>query len=153
MFKIQTLLLSLLVFVGSPALAGWEVGGGYADEVLGESSSTAHVAYVHSGRFEHVYTLAYIPGRDSPDRGDISPDTAVLLYTTRFPWRQFYFGMGFGLASDKDSVALSSYYQFTQAIGWKITPNWIFEVRHISNAGFEGRNIGENLITLSYRFD
>jgi hypothetical protein len=147
-------LFFLFLFGGLHAQAAWEVGAGYADEVLSETSSTAHVAYVQTGgRFEHVYTLAYIPRRDSTERGSISPGTAVLLYTTRFPWRQFYFGSGFGLASKKDSVALSSYYQFTQALGWKINPNWIFEIRHISNAGFEGRNIGENLITLSYRFD
>jgi hypothetical protein len=154
MSKILTMLLSLLLLTGMPARAAWEVGLGHADEVLDETSSTAHVAYVQTGgRFEHVYTLAYVPGRESRESGRISPGTAVLLYTTRFSWRQFYFGSGFGVASKKDSQALSSYYQFTQALGWKISPNWIFEFRHISNAGFEGRNIGENLITLSYRFD
>ncbi len=154
MLKIKKMLWCLLLLASMPAHAAWEVGGGFADEVLSETSSTAHVAYVQTGgRFEHVYTLAYVPGRESLERGRISPGTAVLLYTTRFSWRQFYFGSGFGLASKKDSVALSSYYQFTQALGWKINPNWIFEIRHISNNGFEGRNIGENLVTLSYRFD
>lgn len=153
-YRIERVLLSLLLLGGLPAKAAWEFGAGYADEVLSETSSTVHVAYVHTGgRFEHVFTLAYVPERETGQRGQISPDTAIVLYTTRFPWRQFYFGSGFGLVSDKDSEALSSYYQFTQALGWKINPNWIFEIRHISNAGFEGRNIGENLITLSYRFD
>lgn len=146
--------LPLSLLLAQPASAAWELGASWADDVLGEDSSTLHAAYVHDdGRFEHVFTLGYIAERDSRARGRISPDEVILLYTTRFPWRRFYFGMGFGLASDKDSEALSSYYQFTQALGWKITPNWIFEVRHISNAGFEGRNIGENLVTLSYRFD
>jgi hypothetical protein len=146
--------LSFLLLFCLPARAAWEVGAGYADEVLSESSSTVHVAYVHpTDWLEHAFSLSYVPERENSERGRISPDTAVLLYTTRFPWRQFYFGMGLGLASDKDSVALSSYYQFTQALGWRINPNWIFEIRHISNAGFEGRNFGENLITLSYRFD
>lgn len=150
---LKPLALLLPCLLSTPAVAGWEVGGGYVDEVFGESSATAHVAYSWPAfeRFEQAVTLGFIADRSTSTR-DISPDTVILLHTLRLPWRSFYFGMGFGLVSDKSEV-LSSTYQFTQAIGWRMSRNWQLEVRHISNAGFEGRNIGENLLTLSYRFE
>ena len=153
MRSLKPLALLLPCLLSAPAFAGWEVGGGYADEVFSESSVTAHVAYAWPAfeRYEQAVTLGFIADRSTRTR-DISPDVLVLLHTLRIPWRSFYFGLGAGLVSDKSDV-LSSTFQFTQAIGWRFSPNWQLEVRHISNAGIEGRNIGENLLTLSYRFD
>lgn len=148
---VKRLAAGWLLFWGTAAQAEWEVGAGIGDEIFGQNAATAHVSYVFGDRYEHVLGIGAISERQTGPR-EISPDTVFLSYVTRIPFKRFYLGLGVILASDTSAV-ISSTGAFTQTLGWRISDDWQLEARHISNAGLKGRNIGENLLTLIYRFD
>lgn len=148
---VKRLAAASLLLWASVAQADWEVGAGLGDEIFGESPVTAQVSYVFGERFEHVLGIGAITERQAGPR-EVSPDTVFLSYVTRIPIKRFYLGLGVVVVSDTSEV-ISSTGAFTQTLGWRITDRWLLEARHISNAGLEGRNIGENLFTLIYRFD
>lgn len=147
---LRKLCAALLLLAGSAAHAGWEFGAGLGDEIFGETPVTAQLSYQFGGRYEQVVSLVAISERESRQR-DISPNTVLLSYLVRIPIKRFYLGLGVAAASDTSPV-ISSNLLYTQTVGFRISERWLLEARHVSNAGREGRNIGENLFNLIYRF-
>jgi len=141
----------LLLPLATTAHAGWEIGAGLGDEIFGQTPATAQLSYSFGGRFEQVVSVGGIGERQAGPR-EISRATAFLSYVVRIPIKRFYFGLGLLASSEKNAV-ISSTIPYTQTIGWRVNDRWMLELRHISNLSREGRNIGENLLTLNYGFD
>lgn len=149
--QLWALVALMLLFLAANADAGWEMGAGIGDEIFGETPATAQLSYRFAGRFEQVVSLGAISKRQH-GRRKISDDTAFASYVVRIPIKRFYLGLGLLASSEKNAV-ISSTVSYTQTLGWRISERWVLEVRHISNLGREGRNIGDNLLTAIYRFD
>ena len=140
-----------LLIAGNGACAGWEAGAGLGDEIFSETPAAVQLSYVFEGRYEQVLSVGGVSERRRASR-EVSPNTAFASYVVRIPIKRFYLGLGAVVVSNTSEV-ISSEMAFTQTVGWRISERWLLEIRHISNAGLKGRNIGENLYTLSYRFD
>ena len=146
------LLGAAMLLIGGHAYAGWEFGAGIGDEIIGETPGTAQLSYVFAGRYEQVVSLGGISERQAGPRR-VSPNTLFASYLIRIPIKErFYFGVG-AVAANASSEVISSNLAFTETLGWRINQRWLLEIRHISNLSIKGRNIGENLYTLNYRFD
>lgn len=64
--------------------------------------------------------------------------------------RDLFAGFGPALITHQSST-LTSQYQFITTFGWH-HDHWALEVRHISNGGTRGDNVGENLVTLAWEY-
>lgn len=135
-----------------PAHAAYEVSGGYVDELDNESTWTAHVTWLSEHRHPWEVTGGYIASRDDV-LPRISPDTFYVSFARRYIHRTgFFFAGGIALTNTSgDDEALSGPLQFVNGIGWQ-GEQVVIVFRHISNGSFRGRNRGENLLTVGWRF-
>jgi len=146
--------LAGLVLAGAavPVQAAYEVSAGYVEELDNEATWTAHVTWLSEHRHPWEITGGYIAARDdvSPE---VSPDTFYVSFAKRYVHRSgFFFAGGIALANtSSDDEALSGPIQFVNGIGWQ-GEQLVIAFRHISNGSFGGRNRGENLLTVGWRF-
>lgn len=157
----RTALASLaLMFAGStvPVHAAYEASVGYVEELDDETTWTAHVTWLSDHRHPWEVTGGYIAGRDEvpPEvsvNPEVSPDTFYVSLAKRYVHRTgFFFAGGIAFTNTSgDDEALSGPIQFVNGIGWQ-GKQIVVAFRHISNGSFRGRNRGENILTVGWRF-
>lgn len=141
-------LLSLLV---SPVASAWhfELGLGPVDEIEGVDTRSVALFALSGDRHPWEISLGLIAKRRSLRIA--TPPTRFLAIG-----RRLALGKGFFLASavalvDHRSEALSSRHQFMTGLGWSGKRIGV-TLRHLSNANTGGRNRGENVLWVGYRF-
>lgn len=140
-------LLALLAAASARA-AGWEIGGGYADQIDGEASWLATVAYVTSEqRFPWEFMLGYIDGRTEANPGSRADQGFAALSKRWQPVNHAFVSVGMAANSDDNDV-LSGHIQFMSTLGIRFD-RFSVSVRHLSNAGITGNNHGETFFLLS----
>ncbi|HEY3645942.1 MAG TPA: acyloxyacyl hydrolase [Gammaproteobacteria bacterium] len=91
------------------------------------------------------YTIGNIGGVGQDDR-----DTSFVAASYMIVDQHLFASFGPALIT-KQTETLTSAYQFMTTFGYH-TGDWALGVRHLSNGGLKGANIGENLVFLSYHF-
>ncbi len=85
------------------------------------------------------------------DRDDSKVERSWLVAGSRqFYWRQWFVSGGLAWVN-VDNHVLSGHGQFITGIGRDVGPATL-SLRHLSNAGTGGRNGGETLLLVEYRF-
>lgn len=145
------LVLTVLMIPGR-ASAKYEWSAGYADRIDSKAAYTTHLTWLSSQRHPWEVTGGFITGRDSSSR-EISPDTLYVSLARRYVHSSgWYFAGGIALTStDGNDEVLSGPFQFVNGIGWQ-GERIVVTFRHMSNGSTRGRNRGENLLTVGWRF-
>lgn len=140
------------LWVPGRASAGYEWSAGYADPIDSKTAYTTHLTWLSPHRSPWEITGGVITGRDSSSR-EISPDTLYISLARRYVHSSgWYFAGGIALTStDGNDEVLSGPFQFVNGIGWQ-GERIVVTFRHISNGSTRGRNRGENLLTVGWRF-
>jgi hypothetical protein len=129
------------------AMAGeWQVAAGFADEIDDDYAPVATVGYLTDHRFPIEIVGGYI-GPRTVESGDIN-STAFIGADLRWAGKWWFVGGGLAFVN-RETEILSSDYQFMTLGGLRFS-NWIFTLRHLSNADTGGRNRGETFLTLGY---
>jgi hypothetical protein len=144
----SAVLLSFAALAAAPALASIHVGAGPVDEIEGEGSWHASVAWLTEQTHPWEFIVGYIDGRDAPALS--TPDVYWVSASKRFTWRGWFAQSGVAW-TDSDTEVLSKHFQFQTGIGYDFGRVSI-SLRHLSNANTGGRNRGENLLLLDYAF-
>jgi len=156
------LLLVLILLIPSISYAVTPYGGiGYVNYLnSGEGQNTSSfIAGLETGKekFPWVFTFSFVNkyvrfvGEDN-HIGSHFIATVGKQLNHKFNNGYIIFGE-FGIVGvTRETIATSSYYNFYESLGfgYKRLRLWI---RHISNASLKGRNVGENVIYLSYVFN
>lgn len=153
------LLLFIILILPTTSFAVTPYGGiGYVNYLnSGDGqNTTSFIAGLETGKekFPWVFTLSFVNdyirfvGEDN-HIGSHFIATAGKQLNHKFKNGIKVFGE-FGLVGvTRETIATSSYYNFYESLGfgYKRFRLWI---RHISNASLKGRNVGENVIYLTY---
>ncbi|MDE1984240.1 MAG: acyloxyacyl hydrolase [Gammaproteobacteria bacterium] len=111
---------------------------------------------MHDGQRGRVLVFNYRPDASHWDFsvGNISHtlnrDTSWVGVQYMIVDRDLFAGFGPALITRQTST-LTSQYQFITTFGWH-HGHWALAVRHLSNGGTRGDNVGENLVTLAWQF-
>ena len=140
------LLLPMVLLFNPPAAVAdpdMAVSGGYTG--------------MHDGGRGRVVMLDYSPTGSPWDftAGNIGETTdrntsfvvASYMIVDQHLWASF----GPGLVTHQTST-LTSQYQFMTTFGYHHDHDWSVGVRHMSNGGLRGNNVGENLVFVSWIF-
>ena len=146
--SVSALLCSLLVFGAAPARASIHVGAGPVDEIDGEGSWHASVAWLTEQTHPWEFIVGRIDGRDAPALS--TPDVYWISASKRFTWRRWFAQSGVAW-TNSDTEGLSKHFQCQTGIGYNCGRVSI-SLRHLSNANTGGRNRGENLLVIDYGF-
>lgn len=127
-----------------------------APAVHAETGISIGYTGMHDGQRGRALIFDYRPENTHWDfsAGNISHtlnrDTSWMGVQYMIVDRDLFAGFGPALISRQTST-LTSQYQFITTFGWH-HGHWALAVRHISNGGTRGDNIGENLVTLGWNF-
>ena len=132
---------------GAQAQASWHVGAGPVDEIDGEGSWMATLAYVTAGEHPWEFIGGYIGERDE---NIATPDVAWISASKRFTWKGWFLQSGIAWA-DVDNEVLSNHFQFQTGVGYDFGRVSV-SLRHLSNANTGGRNRGETFLLVDCGF-
>lgn len=140
--------LVFLVMLGliQPAHAGIYVGAGAASEHHGEGATVASIAWRGQQRHPWEVMVGHIGKREDTN----AEDSWYLAGSKRLYWRQWFVSGGLAWVN-VDNDILSGHGQFITGAGRDIGRLSV-SLRHLSNASTKGRNRGETLLMLEYRF-
>ena len=141
-YGIFALLLAALLLAASAAHAQTNISIGYTGMHDGQRGRA--IAFDYSPGFWH---LEFSAGNISHT---LNRDTSWVGVQYMIVDRDLFAGFGPALITHQTST-LTSQYQFITTFGWH-HDHWALAVRHISNGGTRGDNIGENLVTLGWSF-
>jgi len=111
---------------------------------------------MHDSQRGQVYMLDYRPDGQTWDftagaiRGTLNRDTSFIAASYEIVDQHFYASFGPALIRHQTST-LSSQYQFMTTFGFH-HDGWSLAVRHMSNGGLRGSNVGENAVILEWDF-
>lgn len=111
---------------------------------------------MHDGQRGRVLMFDYVPQHSHLDftvgniSGTLDRDTSFVALSYEIVDQHLYASFGPGLITHQTET-LTSQYQFMTTFGYHYE-NWSVGVRHISNGGFRGANIGENLVFAVWNF-
>jgi hypothetical protein len=130
-----------------------ELALGLADNIEEESEAgVASLAWITAHENPYEFLVGHIESRRDPPQGRLSPTATFVSASKRFTWKRWYASSGIALTdTDTDNRVLSGTLQFLTTVGWG-GKRWSISMRHLSNAGIEGRNHGETYLMLAYRF-
>jgi hypothetical protein len=128
------------------ASASWHVGAAAVDEIDGEETVMASVAYLTEAEHPWEFIVGYIDGRDSTVI--TTPGTAWISASKRFTWNRWFVQSGIAYA-DADNEVLSKHFQFQTGAGYDFG-RLSLSLRHLSNANTGGRNRGETFLLVDY---
>jgi hypothetical protein len=157
MKSLPFLLLAVLALTSPAAQAAEEAEGrqwhmeaalGPVDEIDGKRMGAAMLSFVSDDRHPHELSIGYLQPRTG--EGFNTPRVVYVSAARRFTLKRWFWVNGVVLV-DGQSEALSSFYQFVNGLGWH-NDHVTISVRHMSNANLRGRNRGENLLLLAWRF-
>ena len=112
---------------------------------------------MHDGGRGRVVMLDYVPTGSPWDitAGNIGEttdrNTSFLMLSYMIVDQHLWASFGPGLVTHQTST-LTSQYQFMTTFGYHHDHDWSVGVRHMSNGGLRGNNIGENLVFVSWIF-
>ena len=150
MHRFRLVALGLLALLAAaPCRADWEIGVGPLDEIDGEGSFGGSLAYLTTQTHPWEVSLGHFEGRDA-SAVQQTPDVTYIGFSKRLTWRSFYATLGVAL-TDSDNDVLSGNGQFMTGAGWQFG-DFSISLRHLSNANTGGRNRGENILQLHWRF-
>ena len=140
--------MAVLLLAGAgQAHATWHVGGAIVDEIDGEGSWMATVAWLTPDEHPYEFIAGYIGERDE---NIVTPDVFFVSASKRFTWKR-WFAQG-GIAwTDSDTEVLSKHFQFQTGVGYDFGRVSV-SLRHMSNANTGGRNRGETFLLFDYGF-
>jgi hypothetical protein len=141
------LVLAAAFACSAPARATIHIGVGPVDEIDGEGSWLATVAWLTEGEHPWEFIAGHIGERDG---NIVTPDVFWISAAKRLTWRQWFVQSGIAYA-DVDNEVLSNHFQFQTAIGYDFG-RVSLSLRHLSNANTGGRNRGETFLLLDYGF-
>lgn len=111
---------------------------------------------MHDGHRGQVYMFDYVP-QDSPwdftagdIRGTVIRDTSFVALSYEIVDQHLYASFGPALIRHQTST-LTSQYQFLTTFGMH-HDDWSLGVRHMSNGGLRGDNVGENFVFVAWDF-
>jgi len=111
---------------------------------------------MHDGGRGQVLMLDYVPTGSRWDltAGNISGtadgrDTSFLVASYMIVDQHLWASFGPGLVTRQTST-LTSQYQFMTTFGYHHDDEWAVGVRHLSNGGLRGNNVGENLVFFTW---
>jgi hypothetical protein len=111
---------------------------------------------MHDGQRGQVLMLDYVPAGSPWDltagtiRGTIGRDTSFVALSYEIVDQHLYASFGPGIITHQ-TTTLTSQYQFMTTFGYH-KDDFSFGVRHISNGGLRGANVGENLVFAAWNF-
>lgn len=116
----------------------------------GESEGIAlNLAYIDTDkRYPVEYTVGYIRGTANAE-GEQSQDVGYIGVGLRKYWQRVFLGLGVAAVSET-SDGLSTAFNYKSQIGYDYK-TWVIKVEHLSNAGINGENQGENIVTIGYQ--
>ena len=139
---LRGLALSLLLLLPFAARAQTGISVGYTG--------------MHDGQRGQVYMFDYVPQGSPWDftagaiRGTLARDTSFVAASYEIVDQHLYASFGPALIRHQTST-LTSQYQFMTTFGFH-HDDWSLAVRHLSNGGLRGNNIGENLVIVAWNF-
>jgi hypothetical protein len=139
--RIRAAAVALLLSIAPPALAEWRIGGGVADEIDGRSAGVATVSWTSGQRVPWEAMVGFIGERERKDAFARVPEAVFVALGRRVAWRRLSASAGLAWVS-VDNDVLSGHAQILTGVGVDLGRVRV-GVRHISNAGTEGRNRGE----------
>jgi hypothetical protein len=145
---LSTVLLAAAMAVATPASAGIQVGLGPVDEVDGESTWLATLAWLTEGEHPWEFLVGHIAERDTAIIR--TPDVFWISASKRLTWKRWYVTSGIAYA-DVDNEVLSNHFQFQTGLGYDFGRVSV-SLRHLSNANTGGRNRGETFVLVDYAF-
>ncbi|HEY3859790.1 MAG TPA: hypothetical protein VGM47_09310 [Gammaproteobacteria bacterium] len=110
----------------------------------------------HDGERGQVFMLDYAPAAEHWDftaatiRNTSNRDTSFLAASYEIVDQHLFASFGPAILSHQTST-LTSQYQFLTTFGYHGS-HWYLAVRHLSNGGLRGDNIGENAVILGFGF-
>jgi len=110
----------------------------------------------HDSQRGQVYNLDWVPDSYSWDftagaiRGTETRDTSWVAAAYQIVDQHLYASFGPALIRHQTST-LTSQYQFMTTFGYHHGP-WFLAIRHLSNGGLRGANIGETVVVLGASF-
>lgn len=134
--------IGLLLFVPLMAQAQTGIAVGYTGQ--------------HDGQRGQVFMLDYVPQGSPWDltagaiRGTLDRDTSFLALSYEIVDRHLYASFGPAIIRHQTST-LTSQYQFMTTFGFH-HDDWSVAVRHMSNGGLRGNNVGENSVIVVWNF-
>jgi hypothetical protein len=135
--------VALLIMAPLAAHAQTGIAVGYTGLHDGQRGRVIMFDYVHSDS-QLDFTVANISGTTD------GRDTSLAAVSYEIVDRHLYASFGPAVITHQ-TLTLSSQYQFMTTFGYH-HDNWSLGVRHISNGGFRGKNIGENLVFMVWNF-
>lgn len=111
---------------------------------------------MHDSQRGQVYMLDYRPDGQPWDftagaiRGTLNRDTSFIAASYEIVDQHLYASFGPALIRHQTST-LTSQYQFMTTFGFH-HDGWSLAVRHMSNGGLRGDNVGENSVILEWDF-
>jgi hypothetical protein len=131
-----------------PAQAGVQVGVGPVDEIDGQESWLATVAWLTDAEHPWEFIVGYIRERDTIQLR--TPDVFWISASKRLTWRKWFTQSGIAYAN-VDNDVLSKHFQFQTTLGYDFGRVSV-SLRHLSNANTGGRNRGETFLLVDYAF-
>lgn len=151
-------LATLMLSFALPAAAETEISGGVALPIRGKPAPIVGVAWLPELRtFDSAVLrldlgLVVVGPRDTPKNRSLDDTVAVGLVGVRYERTDSGFFAGFAVGAQAgETDALSGGPQFASTLGWR-WDRWSLAYRHISNAGIEEPNFGEDTLLVGYRF-
>ena len=126
--------------------------------LAGHAETAISVGYTgqHDAQRGQVYMLDWVPS-DSPwdftagtIRGTQTRDTSWVAASYQIVDQHLYASFGPALIRHQTST-LTSQYQFMTTFGYH-HGDWFLAIRHLSNGGLRGANIGETVVILGLSF-
>jgi len=111
---------------------------------------------MHDGQRGQVLMLDYVPSGSPWDfsagtiRGTLGRDTSFVAASYEIVDQHLYASFGPGLITHQ-TTTLTSQYQFMTTFGYH-KDDFSLGVRHLSNGGLRGANVGENLVFVAWNF-
>ncbi len=133
-----------LALLAPVARAGVEFGLGVAEEVDGETAPVAVVSYTSGHRHPWEAMAGYLARREDAQ----VPDALFVAASRRYAWERWFVSAGIAWVDENNDI-LSGHAQFFTAAGWQ-RGRWSLSLRHLSNAGTNGRNRGETFVLLQF---
>lgn len=142
--------IGLFAFFFPPlASARTEAGLARFDEVEGEHSWGGVLSFLTEEPHPWEVAVGYVA--DRPDFAT-AEDVFWVAGSRRVVFRRWFASAGLALTTaDADNEILSGAFQFCTGLGWQ-GERWTVSLRHLSNAGLEGRNRGETFLVVAYAF-
>ena len=135
---------ALIALAPSMASADTYISGGYTGMHDGGRGRVLMFDWVPTGsRWD--YTIGNISGVGQDNR-----DTSFVAASYQIVDEHLWASFGPALIT-KQTDNLTSAYQFMTTFGYH-QGNWAFGVRHLSNGGLRGKNIGENVVFVGWNF-